>query len=76
MKVKDLIAHLTTFDPNLEVMCAAEDKELVGAGELVRFLDIQETISVVEGRTGRDDSGSFTFHSAAAREHARSLSLT
>ncbi|WP_369926586.1 hypothetical protein [Xanthomonas sp. NCPPB 2632] len=61
MKVKELIAHLNQFDPNLEVLCATEDEGLVGANELVRFLDIQETISVVEGKTGRDDSGSFTF---------------
>lgn len=61
MKVKELIAHLNKFDPNLEVLCATEDEGLVGANELVRFLDIQKTISVVEGTTGRDDSGSFTF---------------
>lgn len=61
MKVKDLVARLSKFDPNLEVLCATEDEGLVGGDELVRFLDIQDTISPVEGTPGRDDSGAFTF---------------
>lgn len=60
MKVRDLIAQLSAFDPDLEVLCSTEDETLVGPTEHVRFLDIQD-MSVVNGEPGRDENRIFTF---------------
>jgi hypothetical protein len=63
--VKDLIARLSRFDPDLEVLCSTEDETLVGPTGLVRFLDIQD-MSVVNGVPGRDENRVFTFSTGSS----------
>lgn len=54
MKVKDLIKKLEQFDPELEVLIANEEDEIIGLNNLVRFFDVNH-ISSVHAETQRND---------------------
>lgn len=54
MKVKDLIKKLEQFDPELEVLIANEEDEIIGLNNLVRFFDVSH-ISSVHAETQRND---------------------
>ncbi|MBI1453618.1 hypothetical protein IL972_17115 [Acinetobacter sp. FL51] len=54
MKVKDLIKKLEEFDPELDVLIANEEDEIVGLNNLVRFFDMTD-ISSVHAETQRND---------------------
>lgn len=54
MKVKDLIKKLEQFDPELEVLIANEEDEIIGLKNLVRFFDVSH-ISSVHAETQRND---------------------
>jgi len=54
MKVKDLIKKLEEFDPELEVLLANEEDEIIGLNNLVRFFDVSH-ISSVHAETQRND---------------------
>lgn len=46
MKVKALIEELGKLDGDMEVLCYAEDEELVAKGHLFRLLDIEDVDTV------------------------------
>ena len=54
MKVKDLIKKLEQFDPELAVLIANEEDEIIGLNNLVRFFDVSH-ISSVHAETQRND---------------------
>ena len=54
MRVRELMERLERFDPDLEVLCATEDDELLPPGHGFRLLEINE-LSPVEGEKRRGD---------------------
>lgn len=46
MKVKELIAELQKLDPNLQLLAACEDEEVVVPGYLVRPFEVMEASAV------------------------------
>ncbi|MDR3027242.1 MAG: hypothetical protein LBV35_02155 [Acinetobacter sp.] len=52
MKVKDLIIKLQKFDPELQVLIANEEEEIIGKGNIVKFFDISH-ISSLHAETQR-----------------------
>ena len=71
MKVKDLIAELEKFDPELDVVCYSEDEALLPPGHLFRLFDIEDVAaSEGEWRKGDDGVPSMKFVSSeSARKH-------
>lgn len=53
MQVKDLLKHLESLDPELELVCYSEDEELVDTNNGFRLMEIED-ISVTDARTHRD----------------------
>lgn len=56
MKVKELIAKLTKLDPELRILCYAEEEGLVAEGHLFRLLDVED-VSISEGEMLRGSDG-------------------
>ncbi|WP_307001071.1 hypothetical protein [Acinetobacter baylyi] len=54
MKVKDLIKKLEQFDPELEVLIANEEDEIIGLNNMVRFFEVSH-VSSVHAETPRKD---------------------
>jgi hypothetical protein len=54
VKIKDLIKKLEQFDPELDVLIANEEDEIIGLNNLVRFFDVSH-ISSVHAETQRND---------------------
>lgn len=56
MRVRDLIQKLQKLDPELQLLAVSEDEEIVEAGQLMRFLDVDD-VSTMTGVTSRDSWG-------------------
>lgn len=56
MKVKELIAQMHRFEPEMEVFCYSEDEALLPQGHGFRLLDIVE-ISTLDGTRVRGSDG-------------------
>ncbi len=54
MNVKDLIKKLEQFDPELEVLIANEEDEIIGLNNMVRFFEVSHVYSV-HAETPRKD---------------------
>ncbi|MEI2556450.1 hypothetical protein [Acinetobacter pittii] len=60
MKVKELIEKLQEFDPELKVLIANEEEEIIGKNKLVQFFDIHN-ISPFNAETRRNENGEIDF---------------
>lgn len=54
MKVKDLIKKLEQVDPELEVLIANEEDEIIGLNNMVRFFEVSHVASI-HAETRRKD---------------------
>ncbi|WP_119025613.1 hypothetical protein [Acinetobacter soli] len=54
MKVKDLIKQLQNFDPELPVLIANEEEEIIGKDNIVKFFEISH-ISSLHAETQRHE---------------------
>lgn len=77
MKVNELIAQLRMVDQDLQVLCCAEDENLVAPGHLFRLLEI-DGVEVTEGERMREESGvvSLRLGSGSSASKMACLSVT
>jgi hypothetical protein len=70
MNVKDLIAQLQDFDPELEVLCYAVHDSLLASGHMFRLMDIQRVLpSEGERRTAHDGLPTMAFgHTGSSQQ--------
>lgn len=67
MKVKDLIEQLKKLDPNLLVLAACEDEDVVVPGYFVRPFEVAE-VSVTSVEIDWDDEGRRTMCAVPAED--------
>lgn len=67
MKVKELIDQLQRLDPNLQILAACEDQEVVVPGYFVRPFEVAE-VSATSVELDWDDKGRRTICAVAAGE--------
>jgi|tagenome__1003787_1003787.scaffolds.fasta_scaffold19797360_1 hypothetical protein len=77
MNVKDLIASLQDFDPELEVFCYAVDEALRPPGHLFRLMDVQRVLpSEGERFKGADGVPTISFGHTNSSEQVVFLHVT
>ncbi len=77
MKVAELIAHLSTLDPSLEVLGYSEDRGVLAPEHEFRLLSLAGVeLSVAEARRGDDDVPTLRFGAGPDSRRFALLHLT